>query len=318
MSERQLSKSYGSPQQWEGTDGNTKKWIRWDFAKPKEKWLENNKLTEKWLYENLEWMIEGGDIASIRKAEEGRLYYIVTTKKGEEYYLIFEQARSVNALILIFEDHWQNYRFNKVLHTLDFDYEVYDCFKNGIEDILFSHRQNKDSVNVNTTIVGGKIDLDFSIKHNLPVWKVLNEYHSIFEEISKYNSSTIETFDTKRQIEKVVRIANMFRKHKSEEITRFRVVFGYNKEWFDVDSNGESIKARLCDGGNYVICHKDGSTEWVEEYSTYDRGYRIKDGVIVNYKGEKVTDQKLAKTIISEIREAKRLFYRIKQEFLAN
>lgn len=318
MSERQLSKSYGSLQKWESTNGHTRQWIRWEFSTPKEKWLEQNKLTEQWLYENLEWMIDGGEIASIRKSDESRLYYIVTTQKGEEYYLIFEQTKAVNALILIFEKHWQNYSYNTVLHTLDFDYEVYDCFQNGIEQISFRHSKNRDSAHVSTIIVGGKIDLQFSSNHNFPVWKVLSEYHSIFEEMSKYNSSSIGPFEQKRYIEIVVKIANMLKKHMSEEITRFRVIFDYNKEWFDVDSNGESMKARLCDGGNYVICHKDGSTEWLNQYSTGDIGYRIKDGAIVNWKDERVTDQKLAKTIISDIREAKRLFYRVKQEFLAN
>ncbi len=318
MSERQLSKSYGSLQKWESTNGHTRQWIRWKFSTPKEKWLENNKLTEQWLYENLEWMIDEGEITSIRKSDESRLYYIVTTQKGEEYYLIFEQTKAVNALILIFEKHWQNYSYNTVLNTLDFDYEVYDCFQNGIEQISFRHSKNRDSAHISTIIVGGKIDLQFSSNHNFPVWKVLSEYHSIFEEMSKYNSSSIEPFEQKRQIEIVVKIANMLKKHMSKEITRFRVIFDYNKEWFDVDSNGESIKARLCDGGNYVICHKDGSTEWLNQYSTDDRGYKIKDGAIVNWKDERVTDQKLVKTIISDIREAKRLFYRVKQEFLAN
>lgn len=65
----------------------------------------------------------------------------------------------------------------------------------------------------------------------------------------------------------------------------------------------------------FVIWHKDGSTEWLKCHFIDDGGYKIKDGVIVNCKDEKVTDQKTAKTIISDIQEAKKLFYRIKQEF---
>lgn len=320
MSERQLSKSYSSLQKWKIGKG-AKEWTRWDFAKQKEKWLENNKLTEQWLYENLEWMIESGKIASVQKADEDRLYYIVTTQKGEEYYLVFEQTRGINAMVLIFENHWQNYCFNTVLRTLTFDFEVYDCFQNSIEDILFSHCQSKDAVYINTTIVGGKIDLNFSLNRDLPVWKVVNDYHSLFEEISKYNLNCIEPFDEKSQIENVVKIANMFRKRKSEEITRFRVTFdgyGSNKEWFDVAPNGISIKARICDGGNYVICHKDGSTERLDYFITHQKSYRIKDGAIVDRENKKITNQKLAKTIISDIREAKRLFYRVKQDFWAD
>ena len=318
MSERKLSRSYGSVEKWETTNGRILQWIRWEFSTPKEKWLGKNKLTERWLYENLEWMTEGGEISSIRKADESRLYYIVTTQKGEEYYLIFEQTKAVNALILIFEDHWQNYSYNAVLHTLNFDYEVYDCFQNGIESISFRHCSNKDTVHIETMIVGGLIDFKFSISQNLPIWKVLSDYRSLFEEISKYNLNSIGPYDEKRQIDKVIKIANMFRKRKSKEITKFRVTFHDRYEWFDVDSNGESMKARLCDKGNYVICHKDGSTEWLGKYPKDGRSYRIKDGVIVNWKDEKVTDQNLAKTIISEIRKAKSLFYRIRQEFWAN
>lgn len=318
MSERKLSKSYGSLEKWKSTNGRTQQWIRWEFSTPKEEWLGKNKLTERWLYENLEWMTEGGEVSSIRKANESRLYYIVTTQKGEEYYLIFEQTKAVNALILIFEDHWQNYSYNTVLHTLNFDYEVYDCFQNSIESISFRHCNNKETVYVETIIVGGKIDLNFSISHNLPVWRLLSDYRSLFEEISKYNLNSIGAYDKRQQIHTVAEIAKMFRECKSEVITRFRVIFDYNHEWLDVDSNGESMKARLCDDGNYVICHKDGSTEWLGKYPNDDGSYRIKDGVIVNWKNEKVTDQKLAKTIISDIREAKRLFYRVKQEFWAN
>lgn len=319
MSERKLSRSYGSLQKWVYHDGRTKEWVRWDFSTPKEKWLEKNKLTESWLYENLEWMIEGGDIAFIRKADESRLYYIVTTQKGEEYYLIFEKATIVNdALILIFEDHWQRYSYNAVSRTLDFDYEAYDCFQNGIEYISFRHCKNKSSVYVETLIVGGRIDLNFSISHNLPIWKLLNDYRSLIEEISKYNLNSIEIYDKSRQIGIVAAIAKMFRKCKSEVITSFRVIFGHNCEWLDIDSSGISMKARLCDGGNYVICHKNSSTEWLGPCPHFNTCYRIKDGVIVNWKDEKVTDQKLAKTIISDIREAKKLFYGIKQEFLAN
>lgn len=319
MSERKLSKAYGSLQKWECTNGHTLQWIRWEFSTPKEKWLEKNKLTEKWLYESLEWMTEGGEIVSIRKADENRLYYIVTTQKGEEYYLIFEQAKIIDdALVLIFEDHWQKYRYNTVLHTLDFDCEVYDCFQNGIEHILFRRCKNKASVHIETLIVGEKMKLDFSTSQNLPVWRLLSDYRSLFEEISKYNLNSIGAYDKRQQIYTVAEIAKMFRERKSEVITRFRVIFDYNHEWLDVDSNGESMKARLCDDGNYVICHKDGSTEWLGKYPNGNISYRIKDGVIVNWKNEKVTDQKLAKTIISDIREAKRLFYRVKREFLAN
>jgi len=315
MSERQLSKSYGELQKWKSSSGRTQKWVRWKFAKPKEKWLQKNELTEDWLVENLEWMI-GGKVASIRKAYESRLYYIVTTEKREKYYLIFENEKT---MVLIFENHWQNYSFNVVLRTLDLDIEMYDCYQNNIKYISFYHGKTVDGAYyVNTSIVGGKFDLNFTIKHNLPVWKVISDHGSLFEEITKYNSSNIGAFDEKRQIDKVVKIARMLRKRKSEDITRFEVKFDYNKEWFDVDSKGISMKARLCDGGNYVTCHKDGSMEWLERYCIQDRGYRIKEGVIVDWKDEKVTDQRFTKKIISDIREAESLFEQMKQEFLAD
>lgn len=314
MSERGLSKSYGLIQKWESTDGPTQKWIRWDFATPKEKWLEKNKLTEKWLRENLKWMIKGGDITSIQRANDHRLYYIVTTEKGEEYCLVFELTRGVNSLVLIFKDHYQSYNFRTKSHRPDFSFEAYDCFQNGMAEISFSH----SSTSVSTIIIGGKIDLIFSVKQNLPVFKLLNEYNSIFREISKYNSNCIGPFDQKSYIEAVTQIARMCKMNISEEVTRVRVIFDHNKEWFDFDSDGQSMKARLCEGGNYVICHKDGRTEWLGQHSINCKSYRIRDGVIVDSKGEKVTDQKLLKTIISEIREAKSLFYRMKQEFLAD
>lgn len=319
MSERKLSKSYSSIQKWEHSNGHTEQWIRWDFSTPKEEWLTKNMLTEKWLYESLEWMI-GEEISFIQKARESRLYYIVTTKKGDEYCCVFEKTKkgSTNELILIFEDHWQNYHYNNVLHTLEFDFEMYDCFQNGIDHISFSHQENKNLTYIETIIVGGKIDLKFSSKNNYPVWKMLNEYNSLFEEISKYNSERINIFDRKSQIEVVAKVAKMFKQCIGKDITRFKVVFDYNEEWFDYDSKGISIKMRIFEDGNCVICHKDGSTEWLERFFSYDKGYRIKDGVIVNWNNEKVTDQKLAKTIISDIRKAKSLFHNIKQEFWAN
>jgi len=318
MSERQLSKSYGTLRKWKKPNGKIQQWIRWEFSRPKEKWLDKNQLTEQWLFEHLEWMLES-KIVSIRKADESRLYYIVTTQKGEEYNLIFEQVNAVNELVLIFEDHFQSYSYNTVLHTLDFNFfEAYDCFQNGIEDIAFGHNQEKDYVYVVTTIVGGRINLEFSSKHNLPVCKLFSEYKSLFEEISKYNFINIGPYEKKSYMETVVKIANMLKKRISEEIISYKVVFDYNQEWFDVDSDGVSMKVRLCNGEHFVICNKDGSTEWINGYSTSYRGYRIKDGAIVNCENEKLTDKKLAKTIISDIREAKSIFYRAKQEFLAD
>lgn len=90
-------------------------------------------------------------------------------------------------MILIFEDHWQYYEFNIKLRILKFATEQYDCFKNGISDISFHRQQSKDSVYVYTIIVDGKMHLNFSIKHNLPVWKVISDYSYLFEEMSKYN-----------------------------------------------------------------------------------------------------------------------------------
>lgn len=319
MSERHLAKSYSSLKQWKHDNGRTEKWTEWDFAVSKEKWLEANKLSEQWLYENLEWMIQEGKIASVQKANEDKLYYIVTTQKGEEFYLIFKRIRSsrMEELVLIFEEHWQCYEY--ICELLIFSYEVYDYFQNGIKDILFgrfqNHYQNKDPVLVETTV--GKIYINFSINHNhnhLPVWKIVSDYRSLLKEII-HNLDNIVLFNGESYIDKVVKIANLFRKCKGKEITRFKVEIG-QEEWIDVDSSGISIKLQLCNSGRYVICHKDGSIERGKYFGPYDRGYRIENGFIVDSTCNKiVTDKKLARTIISDIREAKKLFHHIKQEF---
>lgn len=311
MSERQLSKSFCSIQE---QICKRKQYYYWDFSTTIEKWLDKYNLPEQWLYSNLEWMT-GKRIVSIQKSNENRLYYIVTTQQGEEHYLFLGHnlPESRDSLFLIYTNHYQKYDYNLYSHTLVFTLEEYDLYQNGIDSIAFCHEQKNNSVDVTAITVGGKIDLEFSMRHNLPFYKVLNDYHSILEEMSKYNLSSTISCD-KSYFNDVTKIAIMFKKTMNKEIIGCNVIFdrlGKNKEWFDFDPNGFSMQAKISDTNHYAIAYRDGHIEWKK--FVYDVvTYRIKDGIVFNCLPdrpfEKVKDQKLADMIVSDIREANELF----------